>query len=544
MTVESDRTTSTVYGNRAVMNTSTDWLYYALLACSVLLAFGSALSLPYGFTDDYSMLFHQQIGWGKGTIDWYIASGRPLLGYMNYYLLGSIDYIDDLVILRTLGLALLVVLGWMILRVLLQYRLPGHEASMLATAFVLSPSAAVFAGWAIASASLLAGILSVFAASMSNRVWSEYNGGSQRGSPMGMMLLNGSGAILAIIVSLMIYQPLAPVFLLVCFLGFVFGPAKNRCLKYIAYFLFVYLVAVALYYLLFKYALLPNLPAQGGYTEAVERGSLDLSPFKMIKMLMAETIPMIIGGWDYFNGGVTPSSFPSSFRLVGTSLIASLLILLGSWYIISGLGEELSVRAGGTITLLIIWIISLLPMLILADHYMPIRTLFFSYALIPVLTYVAFKKLTGQRVWPSWVAIGVIIFLTSQAAVSFWDGFVRIQNREYTLMRQAVLSSDQRPSELVFIRPKLRFAPDHRMPTAHEYYFLSTHADWVPKAMANLIWNQREGIRGGHQEQERLHHTHVYRVRAGESNPAPGARIVDAQAILCGVPGELKSPGK
>ncbi|MDX9768585.1 MAG: hypothetical protein RBT51_14670, partial [Ectothiorhodospiraceae bacterium] len=74
-----------------------------LLPVCLLLAFGSALLVSYGHTDDYSMLFLQQLGWRQMNVDWFVASGRPFLAFLNDRLLQRVDSVDGLVTLRFVG---------------------------------------------------------------------------------------------------------------------------------------------------------------------------------------------------------------------------------------------------------------------------------------------------------------------------------------------------------------------------------------------------------------------------------------------------------
>lgn len=503
----------------------------ALLPVCLLLAFGSALVVPYGHTDDYSALFNQQIGSGKMNFDWYVASGRPLLAVVNDWLLNRVGSIEDLVKLRALGFLLLVGLGLQIRTLLLSSRVPRQEATLVASACVLTPSAAIFVGWAILSPSMFAGVSAMFAffsAERSGQAWRARQNGS-RGSLRAAAWLGA--AVAALLAAFLIYQPLAPLFLLAALMRFAFERRLGHGQRELLVFLLGYLCVMALYFAVYKGVM---VPAQAENLAAIERGSLDLSPVTIAKAL-AKTIPMLWGGWEYFQSGFHPESMPWPVRWTATMVGVALLLPIGLWRIGCPVPCIPLHRMTGMALVTSVWLVSLLPMLVLKENYLPTRTLFFSYASLVVLIYLGLKTITSNHEWPRRLTSIVLVLLTTQAGLGFWDGIVRIQSREYAILKSAVLAMPERPAKLLFIQPCTGFSPDFQLRNLHEYFMFSSLADWVPPAMVNLIWNQREGIAQGYPDKDRLQFTEVEPIRPGQRMPSDFESVIDAEALLCGV---------
>lgn len=509
-----------------------------LLPACLLLAFGSALVVAYGHTDDYSMLFLQQLGWRQMNVDWFIASGRPFLAFLNDRLLQRVDSVDGLVTLRFVGFILLLWLGWLIRRLLLVSRLPRHEATLVALACVLTPAAAVFVGWAITSVSMLAGVAAMLSFAFVERSRQAWSACRRVGvSACGWEALRAaSWLVLAVgflLTAFLIYQPLAPLFLLAVLIRFAFDRNAGRGERQLLVMLVGYIAVMGLYLALYK---LVMVPAQAGNAGAIERGGLDLSPLVVTEHLI-QALPMLSGGWEFFRSGIHPESLPWPVRWTVTMLVVVWLLPVGLWRI-AGAADGGTLRRLRRIALIaVVWLVSLLPMLILRDHYLPTRTLFFSYAAVCVLVYLGLKTLTQDQVWPHWATTGFALVLAAQAGLGFWDGMVRVQAREFAALRDAIAAMPERPARLAFIQPCDGFGPDHRLPSHHEYFIYSSHHDWIPQPLVNLLWNQREGIGRGRADETRLRYTEVERVRPGQPLPDGYDAVLDAQALLCGVPG-------
>jgi len=509
-----------------------DGIDFALLPVCFLLAYGSALLVTYGHTDDYSALFNHQLGWRQMNIDWYVASGRPLLAFLNDWLLNRVDSVDGLVKLRILGLLLLLWLGLQIRRLLLVSQVPGHEATLVASACVLTPSAAVFVGWAILSVCMLAGVAAMFAFASAERTWLAWNA-RQHGNWGSMRAAAWLGiAVAALLTAFLIYQPLAPLFLLAALMRFAFEKNPKRGQRDLLVMLLVYLCTMALYLAIYK---LVMVPAQAGNIAAIGRGSLDLSPAAVAKAL-AKTMPMLWGGWEFFRSGVHPESLPWPVRWTVTMVGVALLLPIGLWRIGCSVQCDPLRRMIGISLVVLVWLVSLLPMLVLKENYLPTRTLFYSYASLCVLIYLGLKTLTENRVWPRRLTTVFMILLATQAGLGLWDGVVRFQGREFAIIKNAIDAMPERPARLAFIQPCTGFGPELQLRSHHEYFIFSSHADWVPSAMVNLIWNQREGIGRGHPDAARLRYTEVERIRPGQPLPIEYDAVLDAQALLCGVP--------
>ncbi|MBI1283846.1 MAG: hypothetical protein GC183_05870 [Thiobacillus sp.] len=504
----------------------------ALLPLSLFLAFGSALVVSYGHSDDYSVLFLKQIGWEQMNIDWFLASGRPILGFLIDWLLDWVDSVDGLARLRTVGFLLLLWLGWEIRRLLLNSRLPRHEATFLASACVLTPSAAVFVGWAVTSASMLAGIVALLAYRTAERAWRDW--GAHREENMGKVRVVAwlGLAAAALLSAFLIYQPLAPLFLLAALLRFAFDQEAERPQRRLLAMLAGYIIVMAVYLAIYKMFIVPALAGN----PALERGGLDHSAMAAAKHLI-KTLPMLWGGWEFFLSGIHPEGLPRQVRLTVTMLAVALLLPVGLWHIAGKRGGGVMRRISAIFLVLLVWLVSLLPMLILKEHYLPTRTLFFSYAALCLLIYLAFKALTKDHIWPRWTTMGVLFLLAAQAGLGFWDGIVRIQRQEFAVLRNAINAMPERPKKLVFIQPDHSLAPDHQLRTYYEYYIYSSDHDWVPNPIVNLIWNQREGIGMGHADGARLVYTEVERIRPGQLLPIKYDAVLDTQLLLCGVPG-------
>jgi hypothetical protein len=214
----------------------------------------------------------------------------------------------------------------------------------------------------------------------------------------------------------------------------------------------------------------------------------------------------------------------------------ALLLPVGLWRIGCSVQCDPFRRMTGIALVVLVWLVSLLPMLILKESYLPTRTLFYSYASLCVLIYLALKTLTENHVWPRRLTTVLLALLAAQAGLGLWDGVVRFQSRELAIIKNAVVAIPERPARLVFIQPCTGFGPELQLRSHHEYFIFSSYADWVPSAMVNLIWNQREGIGRGYPDDARLRYTEVERIRPGQHLPLGSDAVLDAQALLCGVP--------
>jgi hypothetical protein len=501
------------------------WPSLLLLCAALLLAYASALLVPFGHSDDYIMLFHQEQGWGAMNAGWFSAQGRPLLGWLDDLALDRLHTVEGLAAPRAAGLLLLLGVAGLLFRRLAGAGLPPGEAALLAAACTLSPAAAVFVGWAILSLALLGALAALLAAEFSAQA------SSGRTGKIGNWL-HPALAVLLLLITLLTYQPLAPLFLLAALLDYAFDPDRGPALRRLLAALAVYLAALALYFALYKLLIVPTHAESAG---ALARARLDLSVRPVLAALGGEIVPMAFGGWEYFGSGVPLPGRPDASRLTVT--LAALALL--SPAALAGLSDGPGgwrARLVRLAVLLAVWVVSLLPMLVLHDHYAPTRTLFFSYALAALLAYLGLKRLSGGRPWPAWLAAGATLLLAGQAGLGFWDGLVHSQGREYALLSRAVLAFTERPAALVFVQPPLQYRPDGRPATRHEYYIYSAFHTWVPGSLANLAWNRREGLRRGPVDNPRLRHTVVHETRPGEPLPAGAAPVVDARRLLAPPP--------
>lgn len=496
-----------------------------IVAC-LLVAYGSAVMFSYGHSDDYSTLFNQQQGWFSLLLDWNAASGRPILGWLNHGLYYSVGTVGQLAWLRGMGIFLLGVVAWLLIRRFDRLGLPPAESLLLGLLCVLTPSAAVYAGWAITSIAMLSGILALFAAECSDRGL-EPRYGAPRSRFQGSLWVTGAFALL--LVSLLIYQPLTPLFLLAVVSSSLFGNRGRYGATYLSKSIVFYLAALVAYYLLFKFLISPQYPDN----PALQRGGFDLSPWPTLRFVLVEVVPMIIGGWEYIEGGVRPESFPWSVRLTVTGLALGCLAIFGFWQWYAAAKAPCKVRSLGLAALVLVAAgLSLLPMVVLDQRYAPTRTLFFSYAFILLLSYLALRFATDHHVWPVSMVTGLLVLASVQTGLYFYSHMVSVQARELAVLRKSIESLPARPRDLVYVAPKGWFGPQSYMPTRHEYAIWSSIHKWVPEALVNLVWNEREGLVRGGADELRLRSSKVHLTERHEPLPAIDAPVIDGSALL------------
>jgi len=127
------------------------WLIPLLFSLSILACYGPVILVPYAFSDDYSLFYNASVQ--KNFVDRYqvIASGRPLYAFILERTLAGLTDIADLRYVRLAGVAGIIAVGLLILRVLSAHGWSGLQSALIALIICTLPSFQVYAAWATTS---------------------------------------------------------------------------------------------------------------------------------------------------------------------------------------------------------------------------------------------------------------------------------------------------------------------------------------------------------------------------------------------------------
>ncbi len=200
-----------------------------VLALSTM--FGTVVLTPYGYGDDYPLLWMAVSGksnpyFGSSILQVSSAGGRPIGGLLLQLACSAAGTIDNLRFIRLAGVLGIVALALLLQWALVRSQIPSAFAALIAIAVCSTPVFGVVASWAVSFtmpiAALLAGGASMAAT-------------STLASPRAERLDRLGAACAGLFVALLIYQPAAMffwVFLAVALVGAARHPgAPSRLVK-------------------------------------------------------------------------------------------------------------------------------------------------------------------------------------------------------------------------------------------------------------------------------------------------------------------------
>jgi hypothetical protein len=219
---------------------------YAAMLAGLLAAYLPAVVVPYAFSDDWEE-FAGAHGFGQSPWHSWAEEGRVVNGAFSQAALSAAQTIDDLRLVRLIGVIGIAALVLLLRRALMRIGVGGFVAAMMALFVATLPPFQVYAAWTILFMAPWAAVL----AGAASLVIAGANGTSRR--PSAARLAGASALFLAAILT---YQPTAMFFWVFLAIAlFRPGQERTRTLRLLWSHLFVAAVSLAAGFAVFKVGL-------------------------------------------------------------------------------------------------------------------------------------------------------------------------------------------------------------------------------------------------------------------------------------------------
>jgi hypothetical protein len=285
------------------------------VAGAVFAMFLPALIVPYGFSDDYSILWMAVSGqpspqFGKNLLDATATTGRPFSGLLMKLFFSAAGTIDNLRFVRLISVLGIVVLAILLHWSLVRARVSSKWAALVAILVCSMPAFQSAAAWTVVFVSPVAAVL---AAAASILVVSAVDG------PRHTRFDRSVGAGAAMLASLLLYQPPAMffwVFLAVVLVGARYEP--KRAVRLVKLHALVFGVAFAVWYA----ALRVGIQLVGSAAPGAQRSALNHHPIARLRWFFDQ---VLYQSFSLFR------LTPTTWIVVLSSLVAAGGILLWLW---------------------------------------------------------------------------------------------------------------------------------------------------------------------------------------------------------------------
>ncbi len=499
------------------------WPALGLFLAVFLTAYAPALMTPYAFLDDYVWLHSALLG-DVGGIIAKIKSGRPLYGLLlDVMTLSSaaVRDISDLCYLRFLGIVGIAVLAWSMFRLLLRTGWEHAQSFFLSVILCTTLPFQVYAAWAVTAFYPYSALTSILAFALAEWAFKE----------QGCLLkwLIGTGASLALLTALTIYQP-AAMFFWVFAAVILLKPDMPLydVLRRFGWYGLIVMVGMLLGFVVYQLgsSLYPDVPVR---TVLV----VQHIPAKAVWFL-CEALPNALNfallspaHWLFSDGSPVRSAFQRTVDMV-IAWSVCVLIVGGLMLYVRGTRRERLWKLGIAGALLPL---SYAPNLLVAENWASYRTLSSLTSIVVVYAFFAFQgyaQCLRRSLSPaSMNAImgGIAIACALSAAYHVRTYFVVPQVRELELMRSQLSEEELsgvrgihviRPGWQNTLAPLVRY-DEFGLPS-------SSHAALVPRDMVFLL------LRDMIPDYAHLPVTHV--AAGGPIDPPPGSLVMDMSSLL------------
>ncbi|MDP0499066.1 MAG: hypothetical protein Q7P63_03110 [Verrucomicrobiota bacterium JB022] len=450
--------------------------YFLVLPCLFLYAYWPALSLTYGHFDDYWVItcnYLEPLPWLNNTFS---GHGRPIYGILTKLSFLLIDGVPALKWVRLWGVFNLIVLCLSLFYTLRWHSKRPLLAAGLSLLATLTPSTAIYAGWAVCAPFALSAALAVWAAHLHvaaptlRQFWLSYR------APLALLLFLTASCI---------YQSAAlhlPAALLAFYLV---SPRERWSYARLLHGLGFALLTSGLYFIAYKVAVATVLAHSAG----VERAALSLDLPAIYAYASERLIPRVFELW----GTLLPSW---SLLWMGATGLLSLLGLrevcrrqcLPAYHV-----SLLAVLCTGVI------VFTWAPNLIVSGRVSFFRTLNASYLVTLTLAGLGAAEAVRclARAWPAargaryGLAGAAVVLFAYQAHYHLQHGYAGVNHHEYTVLRSAVEREfDAFPWGIDYI-PPLEHLDDPAYPAqVDEYGLLSSSLDgYETNVLTSIAWD-------------------------------------------------------
>ena len=460
------------------MRTSlTAWSVPGLFLAVFLTAYAPVLMSSYAFYDDYQSLAPRQ---QKALITYKIYEGRPLLALGTRLFLHT-TAIEDLRLLRFMGIGGIAMLAWMVFRLLVRAGWSRVQSFCVGVIIGTTFPFQVYAAFATTAFNIFAALASGLAFTLGERAFTEQGRLAQ--------WLLGVGASLALFIGITIHQSAAMFFWVFAAIT-VLKPdmPPGDMLRRFGWYGMIVIGGMLLGFVVYKLGLSlhPDFHARTGIVQDI--------PGKVIWFLY-EALPNALSfvllspaHWFFSDGSPTPSSFHRSVDIaIAWGVFA--LIVGGLILYAHGTLRERLWKWGIAMSLLPL---SYAPNLLVSESRATYRTLSSLTAVLVVYAFFAFRGYAKHRRRPlfpvSMNAVLGSVALTSALSATYHvhTYFVVPQVRELGIMRSQLVQQDiARARGIYVIRAKWgdTLAPLVR----HEFGRPSSVGAWAPDAMVYLL---------------------------------------------------------
>lgn len=422
----------------------------------------------YAFSDDYSLLYNAG---DPGTLNFCISSGRPIYGILMKWLFSKFYYISDLKYARMISLFGIVLFSMLLYRAYILAgwkRIEGGSASVI---MCLMPAFGLYAAWATTFPIVYGAALAFIAGELCLKSFDWFRLGDRQLKASIMML----GSTVLLIISLMIYQPIAPSFWLFIAIA-LFRPLKNsdNLFRKSIYCFVIFTISLMAYYILYKATIWPFTVEPSG------RSGLTNNFLEKIHWFVKNPFCDALSLFSILQEKVVISI---------TMAVVSIIIIVGMFRRIWRNKQQ---RWQFILILSFLIPLSYLPNLASIESWSAFRTQGVLGSLVVFYFLLSLKDIFRSRV-ARVIMPCLLAAFSLMAYKNVTYGLVEPQKKELELIRHALQEPlSQQQKEIIFIRPhwKDALAPKLRY---DEYGLSSTYASWVPKSLINLIAREYKG---------------------------------------------------
>jgi hypothetical protein len=472
----------------------------------------------YAYADDYSTIW--SASWVPYFRNAYLACGRPLFGVLQTTASRFVHSFDALSYFRGLSFVLLVCFSVSLTSLLKRSGRSVSEAVFIVLLMTLTPSFAVYIGWAHNFVYILSGILSI---------WAGVIVLSQLQEPFNRRALWRSlVACFLMFLAFCIYQPLVGFFFFPLLFAYTSPKRKSvaNWLRDSAYSLLFYAANLILYYVIYKVAVMVSFPS--GYRVA-ERGNLGFDLCAQGWDFVRGPLLVVFSQWLGVRDDITPwvviiplfMFFAVGFVCLFAIHFKRRILSFGMFFAIFGISQ--------------------IHLLLLNRSYSPFRVLTTLYAFVMFFVALGVLRILGSQLKAKgqcWVAtvLGAIIVLNAVATNwHFREGIVRPAKEELArfedAVRDACREEKSRPKAIAYISLSDHQATLSPLPRRYEFGDLSSHYNWVPDGMISILLDELYG------PENNAHFMPRFGLVYMEAIPQDidiGIPTIDANRVICG----------
>jgi hypothetical protein len=403
---------------------------------AILLIFFPSITGTYGIYDSVRMAL--DFGWLGESRFWgvMLGGGRLLYAPLAAWGFAQTPFIEDLWLLRTIGIFGLGLCGWLVASHARKsgWGLPGSLA--VALVVVANPGSAVYGFWSACFPYPFA----LAGAFLAGRLWEESR---WSGRLLSLFLLQLAFAV---------YQPAALFFLVGPFINW-FGPARTTPRPFLAIWCFMGMAVGMLLHVVVSQLGLRFMADAIPQQDRLFGGGL----WDSISHVGVSVVPRLFASW----GGLLPGPWALVF----------VLFAVAGWvfYLVQTRGS------GDRILRLLALLpvgLTLFPAIVSADHYTPYRLLAPAFSAVALVMLAGFHQVSGRFRTPPQVAhLALGILTAGLAAYTLRYGIVEPRMQEHAVLSEALkkMGTASSPKGISIIRPAGTAPIDRHVAQQGEY---------------------------------------------------------------------------